>query len=222
MRLYLPKWLFRLHRPAPYLSQARGVVHVGGNTGQERFVYAIHNLDVIWIEPIPGAFDQLCENLRSFPKQRAYRYLITDKNGLEYPFHISNNEGQSSSIFQLEKHKEMWPEIFYNGSIILVSSTLSSFATKERIDLNAFDALVLDTQGSELLVLLGAIDILAHFRFITVEVADFQSYSGCCLLKDMDEFMSKVGFCTRERKAFKSVPGLGTYYDITYERKSVV
>jgi hypothetical protein len=116
----------------------------------------------------------------------------------------------------------MWPEIFYRDSMILVSSTLSSFATKEGVDLNAFDALVLDTQGSELLVLLGAIDILPHFRFITVEVADFQSYSGCCLLKDMDEFMNKVGFHTRERKAFKSVPGVGTYYDVTYERKSVI
>jgi len=193
---------------------------VGANTGQERFSYADHNLEVVWVEPIPKMFEQLRENLRQFPRQRPYRYLITDKDGQEYPFHISSNEGQSSSIFQLEKHKEMWPEIVYKDSMLLTSCTLTSFVREENLDLKAYDALVLDTQGSELLVLQGAIDILSSFRFIVVEVADFESYAGCCVLKDLDEFMTKFGFRTRERRAFKSVPGVGTYYDVTYERKS--
>jgi FkbM family methyltransferase len=212
------KLLGKSNPPAAFLSQAHGIIHVGGNAGQERFKYADRDLDVVWIEPISNVFANLQENLRAFPRQRAYRYLITDKTGQEYTFHISNNDAQSSSIFQLEKHKEMWPEIVYKDSINLTSTTLSSFAAKENLDLKIYDVLVLDTQGSELLVLNGALDILFYFRFVVVEVADFESYAGCCLLKDMEEFMDKHGFRSTERRALKSVRGIGTYYDVTYER----
>lgn len=212
------KWIGRLSGPAPFQSKARGVIHVGGNSGQERFLYADHGLNVAWVEAIPKMFEQLNENVRLLPNQRAFLYLLTDQDGKEYQFHIANNEGQSSSIFELGKHKEMWPEIDYKDSIVLVSSTLTSFVTREKLDLNEYDALVLDTQGAEMLILKGGAEILPHFRFITVEVPDFEAYEGCCLLSEMDEFMKCAGFHSRERKPFKSVPKVGTYYDVTYER----
>jgi FkbM family methyltransferase len=212
------KWINRLGGPAPYQLQARGIIHVGGNLGQERFLYEDYGLNVAWVEPLPNMFDKLSENVRSFPKQRAFRYLITDKDGQEYQFHIANNEGQSSSILDLGKHKEMWPEIAFKDSMVLVSSTLTTFVAGEKLDLDEYDALVLDAQGAEMLILKGGKEILSRFRFITVEVPDFEAYQGCCLLSDMDEFMKNEGFHSRERNVLKSVPKVGTYYDVTYER----
>jgi hypothetical protein len=35
----------------------------------------------------------------------------------------------------------------------------------------------------------------------------------------MNDFMGKHGFRERERKRFQFVRGVGSYYDVTYERK---
>jgi FkbM family methyltransferase len=201
-----------------FLRRVSGVIHVGANTGQERDNYAKFSLDVVWIEPIPSVFEQLRSNLAGFPKQRAYRYLITDQDEREYVLHVASNEGASSSILPLAKHREMWPEISYANDIMLPSTTLSSFVTKEGLDLAEFQALVLDTQGSELMILKGATTVLPRFRFIKVEVPDFEAYAGCCLSSELGEFMSTHGFRERRRDGFMSIPGVGTYFDVLYER----
>ena len=46
--------------------------------------------------------------------------------------------------------------------------------------MSKYDALVLDTQGSELLVLKGAAGLLPNIKYVQAEVADFESYSGAC------------------------------------------
>ena len=61
-----------------FLTKVRGVIHVGANDGSERYVYAEYGLKVIWIEPIPEVFQQLVENIRSFPDQKAINALITN------------------------------------------------------------------------------------------------------------------------------------------------
>jgi FkbM family methyltransferase len=213
------KWLGKWQYPRPFLYDVRGVIHIGANVGQESTTYAKHDLHVVWIEPIPQVFEQLCENLKPFPKQRAYQYLLANENGREYTLHISNNGGASSSILPFAKHREMWPEITYTGEVRVSSITFGLFVEKEKVRLADYEALVLDTQGSELMILEGAIDFLSHFRFIKVEVANFESYTGCCQLSQMDEFMRKHGFRKRQREVIRSIRGIGAYYDVTYEKK---
>src|SRR5262249_367879 len=78
--------------PDSFLRKVSGVIHVGANLGQERVLYSRHGLNVIWIEPIPEIFRELSRNVEGFPWQRAYQYLITDRDDAEYTFHISNND----------------------------------------------------------------------------------------------------------------------------------
>ena len=73
------------------LRHVSGIIHVGANAGQERELYAQHDLDVIWVEPIPEVFATLHSNLKGFPRQRAFQYLVTDKDDQEYEFHVANN-----------------------------------------------------------------------------------------------------------------------------------
>src|SRR6266404_5674813 len=82
-------------RPDFFLSRVKGVVHIGANLGQERDIYAAHNLNVLWIEPIPEIFARLVERIATMPKQRAICSLVTDVADREYPFHIASNEGES-------------------------------------------------------------------------------------------------------------------------------
>jgi len=212
------RWLGKWQYPRPFLYKVNGVIHIGANVGQERAIYAKHDLRVAWVEPIPDVFEQLRENLKPFPKQRAYQYLLTKEDGREYTLHIANNVGASSSILQFAKHREMWPDVAYVGEIKLRGVTFGTFVEKEHLRLADYQALVLDTQGSELMILKGATDLLVNFRFIKVEVANFESYVDCCQLTAMDEFIRENGFRKRQQDKLHSLRHVGTYYDVTYEK----
>ena len=203
-----------------FLNDVSGVIHVGANSGQEREQYNNLGLRVIWIEPIPEVFSELRRNISNFPNQCAYQELITDVDGKEYQFNISNNSGASSSILEFEKHKDIWPNVDYTTSISLNSITLASLVKKELIDPSDYQALVMDTQGSELLVLQGSIPVLENFKYIKTEVPDFEAYKGCCQLVDIKAFMDKHGYIELSRSKFASREAGGDYFDIVYRRKA--
>ncbi len=202
------------------LDRAHGVIHIGANAGQERDFYAGHGLDVVWVEPIPDVFAELERNIASLPKQRAFRYILTDHDGDDVELKVASNGGASSSILELGGHKEIWPDIDYTSSVKMKSTTFRTFAEAEKIETSAYDALVLDTQGTELMVLKGAGDLLKNFRIINTEAADFEAYIGCCQIDDLTAFLADLGFREVTRKGFapKTEAG-GSYYDVLYERQ---
>ena len=146
--------------PDRFLREVSGVIHVCANTGQERKFYSEYGLRVIWIEPIPEVFEKLKENVADFSQQRALKCLVTDQDNVAYQFHIANNEGHSSSILDLNLHKDIWPQVAYEKTITLRSKTLPSLLEEEHVDYSEYDSLIMDTQGSELLVLKGAVSII--------------------------------------------------------------
>ncbi len=203
------------------LKSISGIVHVGANRGQERDKYDKYDLDVLWIEPIPELFDQLTKNIASYKKQKAIQALITDEDQKSYEFHIANNNGASSSIFDLKKHREVWPSVFYDRTISLKSITLSTLFREKNIDHTKYQGLVLDTQGSELLVLMGGLDLLKNFKFINTEVADFEAYENCCQLDDINKFMNSNGYEEYSRVKFgKTTKNGGQYFNIIYRSKT--
>lgn len=204
--------------PRDFWALISGVIHIGANAGQERELYAHYNLNVVWIEPIPEVFEHLQDNLKDFPQQTAYQYLVTDEDMREYEFYIANNEGQSSSILELDLHKDIWSEIHYERSILLSSIKLSTLVAAENIEMEKYDALVMDTQGTELLVLKGAGSLLRRFRYIKTEAADFEIYKNCCQVKDLADFLGKHGFEESSRHQFASRIGGGNCYDIVYKK----
>lgn len=206
--------------PDCFLRQISGVIHVGANVGQERDRYRHHGLYVVWIEPIPEVFEMLQANIQGYPNQTAFQCLVTDQDDTEYTFHVSNNEGASSSIFELKLHKDIWPEVDYDKTITLRSTTLPCLLKRERINASKYDALIMDTQGSESLILKGAVPILGQFRFIKTEVPDFESYAGCCQLDDINVFLKQQGFQEISRHKFAERAGGGSYYDVVFERKA--
>ena len=201
-----------------FLRHIDTVVHVGANEGQERELYATFGLNVYWIEPIPSVFEQLRAALHSFPKQKAYKALILDRDGISHTLHVAGNNGASSSIFELADHRQLWPEISFTHDIRVESTTLTSLVRMQSINVGKNAALILDTQGSELLVLKGAMDLLHHFKYVKIEVADFDSYVGGCKLSELLPFMNQHGFREIRRDAFKTSPGVGTYYDMLFRQ----
>ena len=212
------KSLFKKN-PDKLFKKIKGVIHVGANTGQEIQLYAKYGLSVVWVEPIPEVFETLKSNLKGITKQIALKGLVTDVDNEEYNFNLASNNGASSSILELNLHKDIWPNVVFEKTIKLYSKTLSSLLKDNNISTTEYDMLVMDTQGSELLVLKGAIPILQNFTYIKTEAPDFESYKGCCQLKDLQSFLSQHGFTELSRHKFATHPSGGSYYDIIYKKK---
>ena len=221
MRKIIQKKIQSLFKKNPdrFLKKITGVIHVGANTGQEIELYAKYGLKVVWIEPIPEIFQALKSNLINVPNQIAIKGLVTDLDNVEYHFHVANNNGASSSILELNLHEDIWPDVVYEKTIRLLSRTLSTLLEDNNITSSDYDMLVMDTQGSELLVLKGAIPILQNFTYIKTEVPDFESYKGCCQLKDLQSFLNKHRFKEASRDKFATHPDGGSYYDIIYQKE---
>jgi FkbM family methyltransferase len=204
-----------------FLKSAKGVIHVGASTGQERDIYAHFDLPVVWIEAIPEVYQELVKHLaKGRVTQWAYNYLITDKNNETYEFYVSNNLW-SSSIFFLKGHKNLHPMVEIGYSIPLLSCTLKRFFEIEEIDLDRYDTLILDVQGAELLVLQGLGDLVDKFKFIRCEAADFELYKDGCQLKDLDGFFKVRGY--RRAMTWKGPYGndeVGHEYEALYERQA--
>jgi FkbM family methyltransferase len=203
-----------------FLPRVHGIIHVGANIGQERHLYDDYGLAVLWIEPIPEMFAKLQENIAPLPRQRALQYLVTDRDGAVYPFHVANNEGASSSVFDFGLHRDIWPNVRFDRTISLEGITLPSLVERERIDLKEYDTLVMDTQGSELLVLRGAGELLRHFRYVKLEAADFEMYAGCARLSETASFMTEFGFFELARRRFAQHATGGGCYDLVYEKRA--
>lgn len=202
-----------------FLNDSSGIIHIGANEGQERDLYASFELPVVWVEPIPDVFNILAKNIAPYPNQRAFRYLVTEEDQKEYAFHIASNGGASSSILDFARHAEIWPEVSFTRTLNLFSVTLPTLLKQENIDISKHNALVLDTQGSELMILRGAGEILSQFQYVKLEVSDFEAYKGCCRTEEVARFMSSLGFLEANRKQFAEDPSGGAYYNIVYRNK---
>ena len=205
--------------PDAYLKAAKGVIHVGANEGQERRLYAKHDLRVVWIEPIPSVFQTLEENIKSYSKQRAIRALITDREGASYTLHIASNNGAASSIYDMHHCKDIWPEVTYVDQLSLTSSTLPSVLESNDINLNDYDVLIMDTQGTELDILIGSVKILPYFKYIKTEAADFEAYRQCGRLSEIEAFLANHNFKIVRKDKFAERPEGGAYYDLLFKRR---
>lgn len=209
------------------LNKVKGVIHVGASEGQERDLYNNYALNVLWIEPIPQIYQKLQNNIKNYSRQIGLNYLVTDKDNQEYDFYISNNNGESSSILELNLHKKTWPGVKYVGTLRLKSKTLPTIIKENNIDLDNYEAMILDTQGSELLILKSSVEILQRMKYVSLEVADFDSYKDCCKLNEVDEFFSNIGFKRidlrkwswgKEYQFLWQDDKSRNYYDATYMR----
>ena len=202
-----------------FLRDVNGVIHIGAHTGQERHIYSQYRLKVLWVEAIPEIFKILQQNIAGLSDQRAMCSLVTDKDAATYKFHVTSNEGASSSVFSLDLHKDVWPEVKETSVLSMTSTTLSSLLDAENIRPDHYDALVMDTQGSELLVLKGIGSNMRHFKYIKTEVADFAAYRDGCQHADIDAFLLDQGFVEYARKEIAQHAAGGAYYDIVYRRE---
>lgn len=173
--------------------RARSVLHVGAHEGQERDVYRDYGAErAVFVEPLPAVFERLQANIAPFPGFEAAQAVCSDKDGERITFNVASNE-ESSSILDLGKHKEFFPDIDFRGSFEATTRTVDSLVA-ELFPQHGFNVLVLDTQGAELKILQGAAKLLETLDVIYTEVNEEPLYEGSCTLVDLIEYLKPLGF----------------------------
>ena len=166
-----------------------GVLHIGAHRGQEAEAYYNAGTQVLWVEAIEDIFRDLEVNIKSFPNQKAMLALLGNEEKI-VEFHISSNDGESSSIHQ-----------FATGHGPAIEMRFTQELSMRRLDslispaeAASFAHWVVDVQGAELSVLLGAGRLLDLCFTLDVEVSTFDLYEGGTKFSDLDQFLRNEGF----------------------------
>jgi len=177
-----------------YRLNATGLIHVGANHGQEFEHYKTAQAStVVYVEPIARIYHSLKARVEQEPGHHAIQALCSDRDGIEVTLNVANNDGQSSSLFPLGRHQELYPAVTYQSQESHVTRTLDSVIAQDFPGV-PFNVLVIDTQGAELLVLKGATRLLEQLEAIHLEASEMPLYEGGCTWEEIKDFLRMHGF----------------------------
>jgi FkbM family methyltransferase len=167
----------------------KGIIHIGAHLMEEKIEYNRNGLsNTIWIEANPIIFESIKLNGES-----VFNYAISNVDGEIYKLNVTNN-GQSSSILELDRHKIHHPHIYVSDIVEVPSKRMDTLILENKINLQNYNFINLDIQGAELLALMGFGDLLNEFEFIYTEINTNTLYKNCALLSEIDEYVSNFGF----------------------------
>ena len=169
----------------------KGIIHIGANDCEEQCIYDSIGLDkskVIWLEAIKEKVDQY-EKLN----YNIYNLVVSDTDNEVVSFKITNN-GASSSMLELDKHKTEHPDIYVVREVELKTTRMDTFIIENNIDINNYNYLNLDIQGAELKALKGFGEYLKYIDFVYAEVNIDTLYKDNALLHEIDAYLETFGF----------------------------
>eukprot|EP00854_Cymbomonas_tetramitiformis_P033861 gene33861-43696_t len=168
------------------------ILFIGANDMHEIDESFINKYDKgIFIEAIPEVYDRLENRLKDINEKYNVNYecinrLVTNEEHKLYTFHIFNNKGMSSSIYQADLEHWIPKKIKEVDSIELKSTKMSTILSQ--YDYKNFDTII-DVQGAELEVLKGFEEHIQKIDRLIVEVSKVAYYKGQCTWKQVDRFL---------------------------------
>lgn len=177
-------------------GKPKGIIHIGAHKMEERSSYLDCGIeDIIWIEANP-LLTKNNEQIIS-KSEKIFQYAISDQDNKIYDFKITNN-GESSSILDLDLHKYHHPGIHVIDSISVNSKRIDTLVKENCINIKDYDFVNIDIQGAELLALKGFGSLLKNIKYIYTEVNTNYLYKDCCLINEIDDYLSKFNFRREE------------------------
>lgn len=180
--------IFRQYGIVPH-----GVIHIGAHEGTEISTYQAMGVQkVLFVEANPVVFERLQANIAGVPNVQAVNCAVSNENGT-LNLRVTSND-QSSSILELKRHLELYPNIQETNQVTVESKTIDTLLQEMQLNPYDFNILNIDIQGAELLALQGATDWLKWVAGINTEVNYEEMYEGCALIDQLDEFLELHGF----------------------------
>lgn len=171
-----------------------GILHLGGHIGEEAESYCQAGaLCVMWFECNPLVLPTLEANVARFPFQMVIDVAVSDTDGEVVEFNISSNNA-SSSILPMKKHRDYYPDITEQHTLLLRSRTVDAIFQERDYHPLFFNFANLDLQGAELKALKGMQTVLPHLKWIYTEVNFEELYAGCPLVSELDDYLAGHNF----------------------------
>ena len=166
------------------------VLHIGAHLAQELEMYKSYGIfQGTFIEANPEVYLRLKESLKDESRWHTIEALLSDVDGEESDFWVSDNDKMSSSLLKPDLHLTEHPDVkFEDIPIKLLTRTLDCLL------LNNFELIVMDAQGAELKILKGGMDTIKNADAIWIEVALGGLYKNDCSINDLVHFLSPYGF----------------------------
>ena len=171
------------------LKQQYGVLHIGAHYGQESAEYSSYKLKVIWIEAAEEPYKRLKNKIKQNKDQKAIKALLGDRNSKTI-FYTASNDA-SSSIYKIGKDMPH-EHLKMIGMQEMQMNRLDTLFSKE--ELKDYKYWVIDVQGAEYLVLLGAGNLLKIPNVIEIEVSTREEYEDGSQFDDIDKLLRKFNF----------------------------
>lgn len=170
-------------------EKPRGIIHIGAHMREEKQAYVANGVsDILWVEGNEKIYrNSLLYGL--LEDELFFNEIIADKDGEIFEFKITNN-GESSSILDLEKHKIYHPHIHVTETVAVKTKRFDTLVKENNVDVTKYNFLNLDIQGAELLALKGFGDLLTGIDYIYTEVNETDIYKDCALIGEIDEYLS--------------------------------
>lgn len=167
------------------------ILHIGAHEAEELDLYISNGWkDVVWVEAIPEKYEIVKHKISSYENMKVFNYAVWIESGLTFDFYQTNN-GQSSSIYPLKKHSQVYPDIIVDKIISVNTITVDDLM--KNIGWQP-DLIYLDIQGAEYEALLGAKNTLNKTKYIYTEVSYDELYDGAKLEPELTAMLEKFNF----------------------------
>lgn len=187
--------LISFHHLVQKYGLPKGIIHVGAHRMEERndYISSGVNKNIIWIEANPTIYNDIKNTSNLLDSEKIYNYAISDIDDTMYDFYVTNN-GQSSSILELDLHKTHHPDIYVTETLKVSSKRMDSLFKQENLSITDYNFINLDIQGAELLALKGFGKLLDNIDYIYTEVNSNYLYKNCTLIQEIDHYLQNFNF----------------------------
>lgn len=170
----------------------KGILHVGAHECEELMDYirgGVNIQNIVWIE----GNEEKVQLMKGKGVPNVYHGLVSDKAGETVKFYITNN-GQSSSILELETHKIHHPHVYVSETKEQKTTTIETIFQENGLDGSIYNFWNMDIQGAELMAIKGAGDLIKNVDAFYLEVNEEELYKGCGLIGEIDAYLRVHGF----------------------------
>lgn len=169
-----------------YSIKADGCIHCGAHYAQEHNDYVTAGIKkFVYIEPCAGAFNILKNKFSGHHHIQLFNVACGDIECEQIMYTGSQNEGQSNSLLKMKKHLQIHPGITLPNTELVNVKRLDSLGLANK----GYQLLVMDCQGFEGRIIIGATDTLNQVNYVYTEVNRDEVYEGCTKVDELDKLL---------------------------------